>query len=96
MECTIETVKINEDRNVIARHFCGNLWWELQTETVIPSLHTQFLGVFLKSYTDFVILNDKELANFEITSGYPLPITVETPNKGHFGTNINSSGLSTV
>ena len=22
--------------------------------------------------------------------------TVESPNKGHFGTNINSSGLSTV
>ena len=55
-----------------------------------------FFGVFSKSYTDFVILNYKELANFEITSGYPLPITVESPNKGHFGTNINSSGLSTV
>ena len=46
-----------------------------------------FFGVFSKSYTDFVILNYKELANFEITSGYPLPNTVETPNKGHFGTN---------
>ena len=39
-----------------------------------------FFGVFSKSYTDFVILNYKELANFEITLGYPLPITVESPN----------------
>ena len=31
-----------------------------------------------------------------ISVGVHMYITVESPNKGHFGTNINSSGLSTV
>ena len=52
MECSVDTVKTNEDRNVMARHLCGNLWWEIQTETIIPSLHKLF-GVFPISYTDF-------------------------------------------
>ena len=67
MECSVDTVKTNEDRNVMARHLCGNLWWELQTETIIPSLHKLF-GVFSILYT---VLNYKELANFKIPLGYP-------------------------
>ena len=67
MECSVDTVKTNEDRNVMARNLCGNLWWELQTETIILSLHKLF-GVFSIL---FVILNYKELANFKIPSDYP-------------------------
>ena len=92
----MEIVKINEDRNVIARHFCGNLCGNFKQRQSFLLYTHNFFGVFSKSYTDFVILNYKELANFEITLGHPLPITVESPYKGHFGTNINSSGLSTV
>ena len=71
MECSVDTVKTNEDQNVMARHLCGNFWWELQTETIIPSLHKLF-GVFSISYT---ILNYKELQNnfglTEIVVSYP-------------------------
>ena len=52
VECSVDTVKTNEDQNVMARHLCGNFWWELQTETIIPSLHKLF-GLFSISYTDF-------------------------------------------
>ena len=31
-----------------------------------------------------------------IVINFRIIITVESPNKGHFGTNINSSGLSTI
>ena len=74
MECTIETVKINEDCNVIARHFCGNLWWELQTDS-----HSFFTHTISLVYLHFVILNYKELANFGITSDDPLTITRDFP-----------------
>ena len=71
MECSVDTVKTNEDQNVMARHLCGNFWWELQTETIIPSLHKLF-GLFSISYTDFCY---KELQNnfglTEIVVSYP-------------------------
>ena len=72
MECTIETLKINEDCNVIAAEtFGGNL-----KQTVIPYLNN-FFCVFLYHTLIFVVLNDKVLANF--SSGYPLMITRDFP-----------------
>ena len=57
MECSVDTVKTNEDQNVMARHLCGNFWWELQTETIIPSLHKLF-GLFSISYTGVIAIKN--------------------------------------
>ena len=73
MKCTIETVQINEDRNVIVTYFCGNLWWELQTDS--HSIFKQFLlCIFCIIHS---VLNYKVLPNF--SSGYPLTITRDFP-----------------
>ena len=57
----------NEEYILMARHFCGDLCWELKTETIIPSLHKQFSLVYFLYHTlSFGILNYKKLTNFKI------------------------------
>ena len=69
MECSVDTVKTNEDCNVMARHvetFGGNL---KQRQSFL--LYTNYLVYFLYDTLTFAILNYKELENFQMPSGYP-------------------------
>ena len=72
----------------MARHLCGNLWWELQTETIIPSLHKLIWCIFLYDTLTFVILNYKELANFKNTFGLSEIVVITTLKHWHEHTHV--------
>ena len=56
----------NEECIVMARHFCGDLCWELKTETIIPSLHKQFSLVYFLYHTLILVFSIIKVDKFQL------------------------------